>query len=106
MDMLLKSSIFNAPTGNSSVKSLFDSVSLYLVPSNKQMRMPMKILQRNNQYPFRLALNCVGRCELIKRGIVLAAMICGVLVFGCKRVFAMEGAVNAGYGVIGQSIRY
>ena len=38
--------------------------------------------------------------ELIKRGIVLAAMICGVLVFGCKRVFAMEGAVNAGYGSV------
>ena len=38
------------------------------------------------------------------RGIVLASMICGVLVFGCKRVFAMDGAVNAGYGVIGQSI--
>ncbi|XP_023894299.1 DUF21 domain-containing protein At1g55930, chloroplastic [Quercus suber] len=147
MDMLLKSSIFNAPTCNSGVKSL------YLVPSNMQMRMPMKILQRNNQYPFRLALNCVGRCgfrnyinsrhrgketdlfvgraglefvgkdseslsdenavsgvnlefvrELIKRGIVLAAMVCGVLVFGCKRVFAMEGAADAGYGVIGQSI--
>ncbi|XP_030929692.1 DUF21 domain-containing protein At1g55930, chloroplastic-like [Quercus lobata] len=147
MDMLLKSSIFNTLTCNSSVKSL------YLVPSNTQMRMPMKILQRNNQYPFRLALNCVGRCgyrnyinsrhreketdlfvgraglefvgkdseslsdenavsgvnlefvrELIKRGIVLAAMVCGVLVFGCKRVFAMEGAANAGYGVIGQSI--
>ena len=28
----------------------------------------------------------------------------GVLVFGFKRLFAMEGAVNAGYGVIGQSI--
>ncbi|XP_050246599.1 DUF21 domain-containing protein At1g55930, chloroplastic-like [Quercus robur] len=147
MDMLLKSPIFNALTYNSSLKSL------YLVPSNRQMRMPMKILQRNNQYPFRLALNCVGRCgyrnyinsrhreketdlfvgraglefvgkdseslsdenavsgvnlelvrELIKRGIVLAAMVCGVLVFGCKRVFAMEGAANAGYGVIGQSI--
>lgn len=147
MDMLLKSPIFNALTYNSSVKSL------YLVPSNRQMRMPMKILQRNNQYPFRLALNCVGRCgyrnyinsrhreketdlfvgraglefvgkdseslsdenavsgvnlelvrELIKRGIILAAMVCGVLVFGCKRVFAMEGAANAGYGVIGQSI--
>ena len=41
---------------------------------------------------------------LIKRGIVLAAMICGVLVFGCKRVFATEGALNAGYGVFGQSI--
>ena len=62
MDTLLKSSIFNAPTCNSSVKSLFDSVSLYLVPSNKQMRMPLKILQRNNKYPFRLALNCIGRC--------------------------------------------
>nr|POF21309.1 putative duf21 domain-containing protein, chloroplastic [Quercus suber] len=147
MDMLLKSSIFNAPTCNSGVKSL------YLVPSNRQMRMPMKILQRNNQYPFRLALNCVGRCnyrnyinsrhreketdlfvgraglefvgkdseslsdenavsgvnlefvrELIKRGIVLAAMVFGVLVFGCKRVFAMEGAADAGYGVSGQSI--
>ncbi|GMY31022.1 DUF21 domain-containing protein At1g55930, chloroplastic-like [Fagus crenata] len=42
--------------------------------------------------------------ELVKRGIVLAAMVCGVLVFGCRRVFAMEGVVNAGYGVIGQSI--
>ncbi|GMY31016.1 DUF21 domain-containing protein At1g55930, chloroplastic-like [Fagus crenata] len=31
-------------------------------------------------------------------------MVCGVLVFGCRRVFAMEGVVNAGYGVIGQSI--
>ncbi|MFQ6621467.1 hypothetical protein Gotur_002212 [Gossypium turneri] len=39
----------------------------------------------------------------VKRGI-LVAMICGVLAFGCKRVFAVEGVVNAGYGVIGQSI--
>uniref|UniRef100_A0A2N9J8U1 CNNM transmembrane domain-containing protein n=1 Tax=Fagus sylvatica TaxID=28930 RepID=A0A2N9J8U1_FAGSY len=117
------------------------------------MRMSMKILQRNNRYPFRLASNCIGPCgfrsyfnarycekgkdlfvgraglkfvgedsesssdenavsgvnlkfvrELVKRGIVLAAMVCGVLVFGCRRVFAMEGVVNAGYGVIGQSI--
>lgn len=42
--------------------------------------------------------------ELVKCGIVLAAMVCGVLVFGCRRVFAMEGVTNAGYGVIGQSI--
>lgn len=41
---------------------------------------------------------------LIKVGVVLGAMVCGVLVFGCKRVFAVESAVNAGYGVIGQSI--
>ncbi|KAJ1392537.1 Transporter-associated domain [Sesbania bispinosa] len=41
---------------------------------------------------------------LLKRGIILAATVCGVLVFGCPRVFAVEGVVNAGYGVIGQSI--
>ena len=42
--------------------------------------------------------------ELLKRGIILAATVCGVLVFGCPRVFAVEGVVDAGYGVIGQSI--
>ncbi|XP_031284778.1 receptor-like protein 19 [Pistacia vera] len=41
---------------------------------------------------------------LMKEGVVLGALVCGVLVFGCKRVFAVESAVNAGYGVIGQSI--
>ncbi|GMY31027.1 DUF21 domain-containing protein At1g55930, chloroplastic-like [Fagus crenata] len=145
--MLLESSIFNVPTFVSGTKSL------YLLPPNRQMRMSMKILQRNNRYPFRLASNCISPCgfrsyfnatycgkgnnlfvgraglkfvgedsesssdenavsgvnlkfvrELVKRGIVLAAMVCGVLVFGCRRVFAMEGVVNAGYGVIGQSI--
>ncbi|KAK8633512.1 hypothetical protein V6N13_014357 [Hibiscus sabdariffa] len=40
---------------------------------------------------------------LVKRGI-LVAFVCGVLFFGCKRVFAVEGVVNAGYGVIGQCI--
>ncbi|KAK7320327.1 hypothetical protein VNO77_29706 [Canavalia gladiata] len=42
--------------------------------------------------------------ELLKKGIILAATVCGVLVFGCPRVFAIEGVVNAGYGVFGQSI--
>ncbi|KAG4964314.1 hypothetical protein JHK82_038536 [Glycine max] len=42
--------------------------------------------------------------ELLKRGIILAATVCGVLVFGCSRVFAVEGVANAGYGVFGQSI--
>lgn len=41
---------------------------------------------------------------LVKKGIILAATVCGVLVFGCPKVFALEGVVNAGYGVIGQSI--
>ena len=42
--------------------------------------------------------------ELVKNGIVLCAMVCGILVVGCRRVFATEGVVNAGYGVFGQSI--
>lgn len=40
----------------------------------------------------------------IKRGIILAATVCVVLVFGCPQVFAAEGVVKAGYGVIGKSI--
>ncbi|GAV86838.1 CBS domain-containing protein/DUF21 domain-containing protein/CorC_HlyC domain-containing protein [Cephalotus follicularis] len=40
---------------------------------------------------------------LLKRGVILSAMLCGIWVFGCKRVFAVEGVVNAGYGVIEQS---
>lgn len=146
MDMALESSIFNAPRLVSGTKSL------YLVPYNRQMRMPIKILEKSNRYPSQLELNCIGprgfrsyfsaRCrvndssfavraglklvgedseslsdenavygvnldfvrELAKRGIVLAAIVCGVLVFGCKRVFAMEGVVNAGNGVIERSM--
>ncbi|XP_039014817.1 putative DUF21 domain-containing protein At3g13070, chloroplastic [Hibiscus syriacus] len=41
--------------------------------------------------------------NFVKRGI-LVAMVCGVLAFGCTRLFSVEGVVNAGYGVIGQSI--
>ncbi|GLU23887.1 hypothetical protein SLE2022_398630 [Rubroshorea leprosula] len=37
---------------------------------------------------------------LLKLGVFLGAMLCGVLVFGCKRVLAVEGVLNAGYGVI------
>ncbi|CAL5394612.1 unnamed protein product [Camellia sinensis] len=39
-----------------------------------------------------------------RRIIALAATVIGVLVFGCRRVFAVEGVVDSGYGVIGQSI--
>ncbi|KAK6947040.1 CNNM, transmembrane domain [Dillenia turbinata] len=41
---------------------------------------------------------------LVKRGLVLAALIFGVFAFECRRVLAMEGVANAGYGVFGQSI--
>ncbi|XP_038691618.1 DUF21 domain-containing protein At1g55930, chloroplastic-like isoform X3 [Tripterygium wilfordii] len=37
---------------------------------------------------------------LIKCGVVLGAMVCGVLVFGCKRVFAEEGMVRVGQGTL------
>ncbi|KAK9132965.1 hypothetical protein Scep_012493 [Stephania cephalantha] len=40
---------------------------------------------------------------LVKRGLILAAIVCGVLVVGCRRVLANEGVVNSGYGVLGQS---
>ncbi|KAK3032486.1 hypothetical protein RJ639_037299, partial [Escallonia herrerae] len=32
---------------------------------------------------------------LISKGLVLAAIVCGVLVFGCRRVVAAEGVLNA-----------
>ncbi|KAL7175291.1 hypothetical protein ACSBR2_028989 [Camellia fascicularis] len=39
-----------------------------------------------------------------RRTIVLAATVVRVLVFGCRGVFAVEGVVDSGYGVIGQNI--
>lgn len=43
--------------------------------------------------------------ELLKKGLVLAAVICGVVVIGCRRVLAVEGVLNGGYnGVIEQSL--
>lgn len=49
----------------------------------------------NNLGLFRLL---AGKC------VIMVAMLCGVFVFRCKRVFAEESVVNAGYGVMGQSI--
>ncbi|KAL9258246.1 DUF21 domain-containing protein [Drosera capensis] len=41
---------------------------------------------------------------LLRSGVVLVALICGVFVVRCRMVVATEGVVNAGYGVIGKSI--
>ncbi|XP_031375603.1 DUF21 domain-containing protein At1g55930, chloroplastic-like [Punica granatum] len=41
---------------------------------------------------------------LVRRGVILAALVCGIMVVGCRRVFAVESVVNTGYGVFGQSI--
>ncbi|XP_021739548.1 putative DUF21 domain-containing protein At3g13070, chloroplastic isoform X2 [Chenopodium quinoa] len=41
---------------------------------------------------------------LLKNGMFLTAIVCGVFLFECRKVMAIEGVVNAGYGVIGQSI--
>ncbi|XP_043691254.1 putative DUF21 domain-containing protein At3g13070, chloroplastic [Telopea speciosissima] len=40
---------------------------------------------------------------LFKGGSIFGAMVCGIFVLGCQRVLAMEGVVNAGYSVFGQS---
>ncbi|XP_028054399.1 putative DUF21 domain-containing protein At3g13070, chloroplastic isoform X1 [Camellia sinensis] len=42
--------------------------------------------------------------SVVRRGTLLAATVFTVLLFWCRRVFAMEGVVNLGYGVIGQRI--
>ncbi|XP_035543122.1 DUF21 domain-containing protein At1g55930, chloroplastic-like isoform X2 [Juglans regia] len=140
--MALESSIFNATSFISGTKSSF-----LLSYFDRHMRFPVKILEKNNRFPCRLSLNCIGPCgfrscfsaryqendlflrrggleflgedseslcgkgvnldfftELVKRRIVLVAMVCAGLAFGCRRVFAMEGAVNAGYGFTGKSI--
>ncbi|KAL6205380.1 hypothetical protein ACLB2K_022640 [Fragaria x ananassa] len=41
---------------------------------------------------------------MVKCGVVLAAMVCGVLVYGSRRAFAVEGVVSASYGVVDKSI--
>ncbi|XP_062014175.1 DUF21 domain-containing protein At1g55930, chloroplastic-like [Rosa rugosa] len=41
---------------------------------------------------------------MVKCGVVLAAMVCGVLVYGSRRAFAVEGVVNASYGVVDKCI--
>lgn len=49
-----------------------------------------------------------GNLEVVKVlsgcGAVLAAIICGVVVFKYRRVMAAEGLVDVGYGIIGQSM--
>ncbi|KAE8731812.1 hypothetical protein F3Y22_tig00002511pilonHSYRG00134 [Hibiscus syriacus] len=94
---------------------------------DRNLKNPSKFLSKSNLYPTPVistssnprvfkALGHKGLLEeekedigidqnliLVKRGI-LVALVCGVLIFGCRRVFAVEGVVNAGYGVIGQCI--
>lgn len=41
---------------------------------------------------------------LLKKKLILVAAICGVLVIGCRRVLAVEGVLNGGYGVLEQGL--
>ncbi|KAG2305740.1 hypothetical protein Bca4012_085310 [Brassica carinata] len=41
---------------------------------------------------------------LLKRGIVIGAVVCGVYLYGCQKVLASSGVVEAGYEVFGQSM--
>ncbi|KAJ0103684.1 hypothetical protein Patl1_03999 [Pistacia atlantica] len=83
MDFALESSVFNRPTFVSTIKNSF------FLHQNRCSKFSVKISPRIHRYP---------KCH------VLGALVFGVLVFGCKRVFAVESAVNAGYGDIGQGI--
>ncbi|KDO36422.1 hypothetical protein CISIN_1g029835mg [Citrus sinensis] len=78
MDFALESAILKRPILISGLKISF-SIPQY----------------RSSNFPVRLSP---------KGGIALGALACVVLVVGCQRVFAVESTVNAGYGVIGQSI--
>ncbi|KAE9614745.1 hypothetical protein Lal_00036109 [Lupinus albus] len=42
--------------------------------------------------------------QLLNRGIILAATVCGIFVFGCWRALAVEDVANAGHRVIDKSI--
>ncbi|XP_042517411.1 putative DUF21 domain-containing protein At3g13070, chloroplastic [Macadamia integrifolia] len=48
-----------------------------------------------------------GKLDLLdilsKCGCIFGAMVCGIFVFGCQRVLATDGVVNAGYSVFGES---
>lgn len=49
-----------------------------------------------------LGLDLENVRSLLKRGVILGAMVAAVLILGCKRVLALEGVADAGYGVIEQ----
>lgn len=131
MDFALESSILKRPTFISGFKTSFSippyrssNFPVWLSPKGTQFpRIFSSRLPRNSfniktlAKPFNKANNELGHDKnevldsnlekakiLMKRGIVLGALACVVLVVGCQRVFAVESTVNAGYGVIGQSI--
>ena len=93
-------------------------VSNYAVPSSSRNFFASRYGEDDKLF-YRARLRCLGRSSdhicgnksgskanlnfvqvLVKRGILLAAAVCGILVFGCRSVFAVEGVVNAGYGVL------
>lgn len=41
---------------------------------------------------------------LLKKGVILVGVICGFFLIGCRRVFAVEGVLNGGYGVLEQGL--
>ncbi|XP_031276203.1 putative DUF21 domain-containing protein At3g13070, chloroplastic isoform X2 [Pistacia vera] len=132
MDFALESSVFNRPTFVPKIKNSFFlhqnrcskfpvkiSPRIHHYPKFHISRLPKNKISdtRTHVKPIKRVTAELGREKnevldsnlekvkiLMKGGVVLGALICGVWVFGCKRVFAVESAINAGYGVIGQSI--
>ncbi|EXB87676.1 hypothetical protein L484_006420 [Morus notabilis] len=110
MDMALDSSIISPP------KFINGSKSLSFLHYNSRLRLPTTTFpqdssefrsfwsKRNDFYVAKERLRTMGKTlsgengnlglnfeflrGILKSGIVLVAMVCGVLVYGCKRAFA------------------
>ncbi|KAL7207591.1 hypothetical protein ACSBR1_029523 [Camellia fascicularis] len=124
MEVAAESALFNPST-------FFPrSDSSFLAASHPQIRLPTTNFPTNLRFSSRIPTNCIvpsTRNDLFssrfqqnqgfvcrfqqsegffvnRRAIVLAATVVGVLVFGCRGVFEVEGVVDSGSGVIGQNI--
>ncbi|PPE00459.1 hypothetical protein GOBAR_DD02509 [Gossypium barbadense] len=100
--MALESSFLSQPTFISSTKS---SPFKFF---NRNLKFPSKFLSKikhcpTPQFSNQTRLGLSNEENEQKKGI-LGAMVCGILILGCKRVFAVEEVVNAGYVVTGKSM--
>ncbi|KAF3620404.1 DUF21 domain-containing protein, chloroplastic [Capsicum annuum] len=59
---------------------------------------------KNVQDSYRSCLKVSFLHFLLKKGVILVGLICGVFVIGCRRVLAVEGVISGGYGVLEQGL--
>ncbi|CAH9107839.1 unnamed protein product [Cuscuta epithymum] len=97
----------------------YTSSASYILPYNSRIFLNSR-LQLSGLPPKPLSVNRICPCGkfnegvtsvnvrfvdvLAKRGLIMVALIGGAFVFGCRRVFALENAVSAGYGALQQTL--